>query len=140
MSDRIEDGRRIWSSPSDDQIQRFLPELVPDRCYEQRLCRPDTMRFDWCETACGADVSSPVPPAPIPVLSPEDCPAGEPPFVDGCGTVGPLCSEDLPAGAILVESGDPADLVMETNGDWIKAGFDSVAAALKTRAEQLLAA
>ena len=37
-------------------------------------------------------------------------------------------------------SGELADLVMETNGAWIKAGFDSVAAALKTRAEQLLAA
>ena len=36
-------------------------------------------------------------------------------------------------------SGELADLVMETNGDWIKAGFDSVAHALKTRAEQLLA-
>ncbi len=36
-------------------------------------------------------------------------------------------------------SGELADLVMETNGDWIKAGFDSVAIALKTRAEQLLA-
>ena len=37
-------------------------------------------------------------------------------------------------------SGELADLVMETNGDWIKAGFDSVATALKARAEQLLAA
>jgi uncharacterized protein YndB with AHSA1/START domain len=36
-------------------------------------------------------------------------------------------------------SGELADLVMELNGDWIKAGFDSVANALKTRAEQLLA-
>ena len=36
-------------------------------------------------------------------------------------------------------SGELADLVMETNGAWIKAGFDSVATALKTRAEQLLA-
>jgi uncharacterized protein YndB with AHSA1/START domain len=34
-------------------------------------------------------------------------------------------------------SGEHADLVMELNGDWIKAGFDSVAYALKTRAEQL---
>ena len=37
-------------------------------------------------------------------------------------------------------SGDLADLVMETNGAWIKAGFDAVARALKARAEQLLAA
>ncbi len=37
-------------------------------------------------------------------------------------------------------SGELADLVMETNGDWIKAGFDSVAHALKARAEHLLAA
>jgi len=37
-------------------------------------------------------------------------------------------------------SGELADLVMETNGAWIKAGFDSVAYALKARAEQLLAA
>jgi hypothetical protein len=37
-------------------------------------------------------------------------------------------------------SGELADLVMETNGDWIKAGFDSVAHALKSRAEQLLTA
>jgi hypothetical protein len=37
-------------------------------------------------------------------------------------------------------SGELADLVMETNGDWIKAGFDAVAHALKARAEQLLAA
>jgi hypothetical protein len=29
---------------------------------------------------------------------------------------------------------------METNGAWIKAGFDAVAHALKARAEQLLAA
>ena len=36
-------------------------------------------------------------------------------------------------------SGELADLVMEANGAWIKAGFDSVAHALKTRAEQLLA-
>jgi uncharacterized protein YndB with AHSA1/START domain len=36
-------------------------------------------------------------------------------------------------------SGELADLVMETNGDWIKGGFDSVAHALKARAEQLLA-
>ena len=36
-------------------------------------------------------------------------------------------------------SGELADLVMESNGDWIKDGFDSVASALKTRAEQLLA-
>ncbi|MGH3458604.1 SRPBCC domain-containing protein [Aeromicrobium sp.] len=36
-------------------------------------------------------------------------------------------------------SGELADLVMEMNGDWIKAGFDSVATALKARAEQLLA-
>jgi hypothetical protein len=34
--------------------------------------------------------------------------------------------------------GELADLVMETNGDWIKAGFDAVADALKVRAEQLL--
>lgn len=37
-------------------------------------------------------------------------------------------------------SGELADLVMETNGAWIKAGFDSLAHALKARAEQLLAA
>jgi hypothetical protein len=37
-------------------------------------------------------------------------------------------------------SGELADLVMEMNGDWIQAGFDSVANALKTRAELLLAA
>lgn len=36
-------------------------------------------------------------------------------------------------------TGELADLVMESNGAWIKAGFDSVAHALKTRAEQLLA-
>ncbi|MEO6470915.1 MAG: SRPBCC domain-containing protein [Aeromicrobium sp.] len=35
-------------------------------------------------------------------------------------------------------SGELADLVMETTGDWIKAGFDSVAIALKARSEQLL--
>lgn len=37
-------------------------------------------------------------------------------------------------------SGELADLVMEANGDWIKAGFDAVAHALKVRAEQLLTA
>ena len=37
-------------------------------------------------------------------------------------------------------SGELADLVMDTNGAWIKAGFDAVAHALKARAEQLLAA
>lgn len=37
-------------------------------------------------------------------------------------------------------TGELADLVMETNGDWIKTGFDSVAHALKARTEQLLAA
>jgi hypothetical protein len=37
-------------------------------------------------------------------------------------------------------SGKYADKVMESTGDWIKAGFDSVAHALKLRAEQLLAA
>jgi hypothetical protein len=37
-------------------------------------------------------------------------------------------------------SGELADLVVEMNGDWIKAGFDSVAHALKARSEQLLAA
>jgi uncharacterized protein YndB with AHSA1/START domain len=36
-------------------------------------------------------------------------------------------------------SGEHADLVMELNGDWIKAGFDSIAYALKARAEQLVA-
>jgi polyketide cyclase/dehydrase/lipid transport protein len=36
-------------------------------------------------------------------------------------------------------SGTYADLVMETTGDWIKAGFDSVANALKARTEGLLA-
>ncbi|MCW2799883.1 MAG: hypothetical protein JWQ70_1355 [Aeromicrobium sp.] len=36
-------------------------------------------------------------------------------------------------------SGDLADLVMETTGDWIKAGFDSVALGLKARSEQLYA-
>ena len=36
-------------------------------------------------------------------------------------------------------SGELADVVMELNGEWIKAGFDSVAHALKARAEQLLA-
>ena len=35
-------------------------------------------------------------------------------------------------------SGELAGLVMETNGGWIKAGFDSVAHALKARAEQLV--
>jgi uncharacterized protein YndB with AHSA1/START domain len=35
-------------------------------------------------------------------------------------------------------SGEHADLVMELNGDWVKAGFDSVAYALKARAEQLV--
>jgi uncharacterized protein YndB with AHSA1/START domain len=35
-------------------------------------------------------------------------------------------------------TGTYADKVMEMTGDWIKAGFDSVAAALKVRAEQLL--
>lgn len=35
-------------------------------------------------------------------------------------------------------SGEHADLVMELTGDWIKAGFDSVAHALKARAERLL--
>ena len=35
--------------------------------------------------------------------------------------------------------GEHADLVMETNGDWVKAGFDSVAYALKARAEELVA-
>ena len=37
-------------------------------------------------------------------------------------------------------SGELADLVMESNGAWIKTGFDSVAHALKARAEQLAAA
>ncbi len=36
-------------------------------------------------------------------------------------------------------SGELADLVMETNGAWIKAGFDLVANALKVRSEELLA-
>jgi hypothetical protein len=36
--------------------------------------------------------------------------------------------------------GELADLVMETTGDWVKAGFDSVALALKARAESLYAA
>jgi uncharacterized protein YndB with AHSA1/START domain len=35
-------------------------------------------------------------------------------------------------------SGELAALVMESNGAWIKAGFDSVAEALKVRAEQLI--
>jgi uncharacterized protein YndB with AHSA1/START domain len=35
-------------------------------------------------------------------------------------------------------SGEHAALVMELNGDWVKAGFDSVAYALKARAEQLV--
>jgi uncharacterized protein YndB with AHSA1/START domain len=35
-------------------------------------------------------------------------------------------------------SGKYADIVMEKTGDWIKSGFDSVAIALKARAEQLL--
>jgi uncharacterized protein YndB with AHSA1/START domain len=34
-------------------------------------------------------------------------------------------------------SGKYADIVMEKTGDWIKAGFDSVAHALKARAESL---
>ncbi len=37
-------------------------------------------------------------------------------------------------------SGELVELVMETTGDWIKAGFDSVAHALKARAESLYAA
>ncbi len=37
-------------------------------------------------------------------------------------------------------SGELADLVMETTGDWIKSGFDSVATSLKARAEALYAA
>lgn len=37
-------------------------------------------------------------------------------------------------------SGELADQVMETNGAWIKTGFDAVAHALKSRAELLLAA
>ncbi|MEV7398213.1 SRPBCC domain-containing protein [Aeromicrobium sp. NPDC092404] len=35
-------------------------------------------------------------------------------------------------------SGEHAGLVMELNGAWVKAGFDSVAHALKARAEALL--
>jgi uncharacterized protein YndB with AHSA1/START domain len=35
-------------------------------------------------------------------------------------------------------SGEHADLVMELNGEWVKAGFDAVAHALKARAELLL--
>jgi uncharacterized protein YndB with AHSA1/START domain len=35
-------------------------------------------------------------------------------------------------------SGKYADIVMEKTGDWIKAGFDSVAHALKARAEALI--
>lgn len=35
-------------------------------------------------------------------------------------------------------SGKYADIVMAKTGDWIKAGFDSVAHALKARAEQLV--
>jgi uncharacterized protein YndB with AHSA1/START domain len=35
-------------------------------------------------------------------------------------------------------SGKYADKVMEMTGDWVKAGFDSVANALKARAEQLV--
>lgn len=35
-------------------------------------------------------------------------------------------------------SGKYADKVMELTGDWVKAGFDSVANALKARAEQLV--
>ncbi len=35
-------------------------------------------------------------------------------------------------------TGELADLVLELNGDWIKAGFDAVALALKVRAEQLV--
>lgn len=35
-------------------------------------------------------------------------------------------------------SGEHADLAMEVAGDWMKRGFDSVAHALKVRAEQLL--
>lgn len=35
-------------------------------------------------------------------------------------------------------SGKYADTVMEMTGDWVKAGFDSVANALKARAEQLV--
>ena len=34
-------------------------------------------------------------------------------------------------------SGEHAGLVMELNGEWVRAGFDSVAYALKARAEQL---
>ena len=36
-------------------------------------------------------------------------------------------------------SGELVELVMETTGEWIKNGFDSVAHALKARAEQLYA-
>jgi hypothetical protein len=36
-------------------------------------------------------------------------------------------------------SGEYADKVIEMTGDWIKAGFDSVANALKARAERLFA-
>ena len=36
-------------------------------------------------------------------------------------------------------SGEHAALVMELNGEWVKAGFDSVAYALKARAEALVA-
>jgi uncharacterized protein YndB with AHSA1/START domain len=35
-------------------------------------------------------------------------------------------------------SGDHAALVMELNGEWVRAGFDSVAYALKARAEELV--
>lgn len=35
-------------------------------------------------------------------------------------------------------SGEHADLAMEMTGDWIKAGFDAVAVALKERAEVML--
>jgi hypothetical protein len=37
-------------------------------------------------------------------------------------------------------SGELADWVVETNGPWVKAGFDEMAAALKARAESLYAA
>lgn len=37
-------------------------------------------------------------------------------------------------------SGELLDLVVETTGDWIQAGFDSVATSLKARAEALYAA
>ena len=37
-------------------------------------------------------------------------------------------------------SGEHADLVIETTGDWVKEGFDAVAHALKARAEELHAA